>query len=842
MPDFEKLGAFYLGRPHDPATRTRAPEPLLYDSKDLVTHGVCVGMTGSGKTGLCIALLEEAAIDGIPALIIDPKGDLANLLLTFPALRGSDFRPWINTDDARKKGLDPDAFAQQQADLWRKGLADWGQSPERIQKLRESADVRVYTPGSSAGIPISILKSFDCPAQSIRDDRDLFRERVQTTVSSLLGLLGIEADPVRSREHILLSTLVTAAWSAGQATDLGRLVEQVQKPPMTRVGVMEVESFYPQADRFALAMQMNSLLASPGFASWSEGEALDIQNLLYTPEGKPRLAIVSIAHLSDGERMFFVATLLSEVLGWTRQQTGTTSLRAILYMDEIAGYCPPVANPPSKLPLLTLMKQARAFGVGVLLATQNPVDLDYKGLSNAGTWFIGRLQTDRDKQRVLDGLEGAASAVGTGFNRAEMDRLISALGQRVFLLNNVHESHPVVFETRWCLSYLRGPMTRDQIRQLTDAAGRSPFTRPAAPPPRPAAAAPASPQPAPTDAPEPTGSATPPVLPPGLTQYFLPIRSPRPAGAALRYEPAVLASGIVHFSDAKLGIDHDDPAIYLTPITAGPVSVDWLNAEQIDLEESDLATEPEGSGGGGGGGGSGGGGGAGGMPVSFTTLSPDTTKPKSWSAWQKDFADLLARTRTLPLKLCPTTGEVSRPGESERDFRARLVHAAREQRDAAVAKLRGKYASKLQTLQDRLRRAEQAVEVQEAQARDAKLSTAFSFGAAILGAIMGRKAASSANVGRAATAARGVNRSTREAGDVARAEENLAAVRQQLAELEAQVQAEVDALAAAHDPSSEPLQSVTVRAKKTQVKVRLVTLAWLPTWLTPSGTSTPAWH
>ena len=477
--DYEKLGAFYLGRPYDLATRAPKSGLVLYDSKDLVTHAVCVGMTGSGKTGLCIALIEEAALDGVPTIAIDPKGDLTNLMLTFPDLRPEDFRPWVNEEDAAKKGLTPDAYAAQQAQVWKDGLASWGEDGERIRRLRDAAEFAIYTPGSNAGIPLSILSSFAAPPAALRDDVEILRERVVTTVTSILGLVGIEADPIQSREHILLSTIFTNAWTQGKDLDVATLVAQIQKPPVGRIGVMDVETFYPEKDRQKLALAMNNLVASPGFSAWLEGAPLDVATLLRTAEGKPRVAIVSIAHLSDAERMFFVSLLLNQVLGWMRTQSGTTSLRAILYMDEIFGYFPPVATPPSKQPLLTLVKQARAFGLGVVLATQNPVDLDYKGLSNAGTWFLGRLQTERDKARVLEGLEGVAAAANSPFDRGQMDTLLAGLGSRIFLLNNVHEDAPRVMESRWDMSYLRGPLTRDQIKKLMD--GKRPtFARGAA--------------------------------------------------------------------------------------------------------------------------------------------------------------------------------------------------------------------------------------------------------------------------------------------------------------------------------------------------------------------------
>ena len=465
--DYEKLGQFYLGREYDLEKKSSTGKNLvLYDSKDLVTHAIVVGMTGSGKTGLCIDLIEEAAIDGVPAIAIDPKGDLTNLLLTFPDLRPEDFRPWINEDEAARKGDSPDEYAKQQADLWRTGLASWGEDGERIRRLKDSADFAIYTPGSTAGIPVSIVRSFASPPAALRDDAESFRERVATTATSLLALVGIAADPVKSREHILLSTLFTAAWTAEQDLDLEALVNQVQKPPMGRIGALDVEKFYPAKDREELALRINGLIAAPGFAGWLQGEPLDIGAFFRSAAGKPRVSIFSIAHLSDAERMFFVALLLNEIYGWIRTQSGTTSLRAILYMDEIFGFFPPVAEPSSKRPMLNLLKQARAFGLGVVLATQNPVDLDYKGLANTGTWFLGRLQTDRDKQRVLEGLEGAAAAQSASFDRKSMTELLAGLTNRVFLMNNVHEDGPVVLESRWAMSYLRGPLTRDQIKVL----------------------------------------------------------------------------------------------------------------------------------------------------------------------------------------------------------------------------------------------------------------------------------------------------------------------------------------------------------------------------------------
>jgi hypothetical protein len=811
--DFEKLGVFYLGRPYDLAAKQAKPGWLLYDSKDLVTHAVCVGMTGSGKTGLCIGLLEEAAIDGIPALIIDPKGDLANLMLNFPQLRGEDFAPWINEDDARKKGLTPADYATQQADMWKNGLGDWGQSGDRVQKLRDAADVVVYTPGSNAGIPVSILKSFAAPSQEILDDPEMLRERISTTVTSLLGFIGVEADPVKSREHILLSTILGHTWKAGQDLDLAALIQQIQTPPIAKIGVLDLDSFYPSKERFALAMQLNNLLASPGFSAWLEGEALDVGQMLHSPGGKPRLAIFSIAHLNDAERMFFVTLLLSQTLGWVRAQSGTTSLRAILYMDEIFGYFPPVANPPSKQPLLTLLKQARAFGLGVVLATQNPVDLDYKGLANTGTWFIGRLQTERDKARVLEGLEGASASSGKKFDKQRMEQTLAGLGNRVFLLNNVHEDAPEIFQTRWTLSYLRGPLTRTQIKTLMDPVKREALSvkREISGTSRSALST------------QHSALKARPMLPPDVPQHFIPVRGSQPSGSALIYQPMLLGTAQVRVSDSKAGVDVTQDVTVLTPISDGAVAVNWDQAMEAGLALADLESAPSDS-------------------AQFGAVPSAASKAKSYETWSKDFSGWLFRNQKVDLFKSPSTKEVSKPAESERDFRVRLQQSGREARDKQSDSLRHKYAPKIAALQDRIRRAGQMVERQQAESRSSQMQAAISVGASILGAFLGRKTVSASNIGRATTAIRGAGRAIKESKDVGQAEENVSALQQQLADLESQFKAETDALTASTDPLNEKLETVSLKPTKANIAVKLVALAWMPQWKDGKGMLTPAWQ
>jgi hypothetical protein len=789
MNEFEKLGVFYLGKTKDGL--------LLYDSKDLVTHAVCVGMTGSGKTGLCVTLLEEAAIDGIPAIIIDPKGDLSNLLLTFPNLAPEDFRPWVEERDPA-----------QEANTWKEGLEKWGQDGERIKRLRDAADFRVYTPGSNSGLPVSIVKSFVAPPETIRQDNESLAERINTTVTSLLGLIGVEADPVRSREHILLSNILQQEWSAGRDLDIATLIQKVQAPAIAKIGVMDLDSFYPAQDRFQLAMALNNLLASPSFASWMEGEPLDVQQFLYTQTGKPRLSIFSIAHLADAERMFFVSLLLNQVLGWMRAQSGTSSLRAILYMDEIFGYFPPVANPPSKLPLLTLLKQARAFGLGVVLATQNPVDLDYKGLSNAGTWFIGRLQAERDKARVLEGLEGIASGTGQKFDRQQMEQLIAGLDKRIFLMNNVHDDGPEVFETRWALSYLRGPLTRTQIKTLMDPLKTGAGVA--------AASAPVATAPAPPTAATQTTKA---LLPPEITQYYIPVRSSE--GGSLTYHPMLLGAAEVRYSNSKT-VEVTQQLTLLTAITDGPVSLDWSEAVALDVPVEDLETKPQ-------------------QEAQFAEVPANAIKVKSYATWRKDLASWIYRNQRLELLESTSLDIVSDPGESERDFRVRLQQLAREQRDEAVEKLRRKYAPKFEQLEERKRRAEQAVARETEQAKGQKMQTAISFGATLLGSFLGRKRASLSTLGKATTAVRGVGRSMKESQDVDRAEDNVAAVTQKLSDLEAEFQAETAALERSLDPQTEQLEKVSLKPTKANIAVKLVTLAWAPYWH-EGGEVKPAWE
>ncbi len=778
-PSYEKLGAFYLGREYDVAGAALTANDVLYDSKDLTTHAVCVGMTGSGKTGLCIGLLEEAAIDGIPAIVIDPKGDLVDLALTFPKLDAASFRPWVNEDSARQQAMSADDFAAKEAGKWTQGLADWGQDAARIQRLRDAADVMVYTPGSDAGTPVSVLSSLNAPAGDA--GAELLSERASGVASSVLSLIGIDADPVRSREHILLSTILQSAWAEKRGLDLAALVAAVQSPPVTRVGVMELESFFPSKERFELAMLINNLIAAPRFQSFLSGAPIDIDRMLYGEKGKPCIAIFSVAHLDDAERMFFVSLLLNEVVSWTRTRSGTSSLRAIVYMDEVFGYLPPTAAPPSKKPLLTLLKQARAFGVGVVLATQNPVDLDYKALSNAGTWFIGRLQTERDKKRLADGLASAASGIGG----EDIEKTIGALTPRVFFLHNTHESAPVVFQTRWALSYLAGPLTREQIRRLPRASAETP----------PQAANTATPPSEPLRSSGATVAA--PVLPPDLPQRF-------ESGTSL--VPFAMGLARVHVSLPD-GSIHAQNIVRLAPLSADGPGPDWSTASDLSGEPSASDSAPSGA--------------------SFAALPRSAGQSGAAKKWGDALVDSLYRGAAVQLFECKRLRLVSKPGESERDFRIRIADGSRSDRDAKVDKLRDQYASRLATLEDRVRRAEQAVAREKDQASSQRMTAAMSAGATILGAFLGRKVTRTA-MGDAARSVRGFDRAAKQGRDVDRAEDSLEALQARRAELEAALAADIAALEAKLDPSSEPLTTLTVRPRKSDVEVTSLVVLWRP--------------
>ena len=807
---------FYIGRAYDPETKMTLEQPTLYDPDDLTTHGVVVGMTGSGKTGLGIDILEEAALKGLPALIVDPKGDITNLLLHFPDLTPKDFQPWVDADQARREGKSVEQLAAEVAGVWAKGLAKWDITPERIARVRQAVDYAVYTPGSDAGLPVSILASLEAPVIPWEEHRELLREKISSTVTALLGLVGVDADPVRSREHILLANIFEQAWRAERDLDLLELIRQIQTPPFEKLGAFEMEQFYPSEDRFELSIALNNLLAAPAFQIWTEGMALDIDALLWTPRGKPRQSVFYLAHLPDSERMFFVTLLLTAIEAWVRSQPGSPSLRALLYFDEVFGFLPPVAKPPSKPPMMRLLKQARAFGFGLLLTTQNPVDLDYKALSNAGTWFVGKLQTEQDKARLLDGLEGVATGEG-GFNRAKVDKLISALGKRVFLLHNVHERAPQVFRTRWAMAYLRGPITRAKLRDLNAMAGAE------IPEPSEEIGETAEAPPTPTKPSLEDASTTRPTVPERVEEIFLPnnltvsqamkvseVEMPGAKVAGLMYKPTLLAQAVVRYLDRKVNLDHEETVTALAVDVSRRGVVRWeeVLAPRVAPESLDRTPAPE---------------------SYFADLEAPLTDAKMVKDLEKDFLDYVYHNAGLRLPSNPTLKLVAEPGETLDVFRGRCAETAQAERDVEAKRLKEKYTKKIENLKRKLTKEERELAEDLAEHSARKLEGYVNIAEAGLGLLgFGRK--------RSLSAAMSKQRMTRKAkDDVEESQAEIEAFKRGLDTLEEELVEKLEELDEHWEDASAEIEETVITPYKKNIHLELFGVAWFPYWRLEEG-------
>ncbi|MBW1646294.1 MAG: ATP-binding protein [Deltaproteobacteria bacterium] len=797
IPAYEKLGLFYLGKEVDSAGGQPTDNLFLYKSKDLTTHAAIIGMTGSGKTGLGIGIIEEAAIDNIPAIIIDPKGDMGNLLLAFPELRPADFAPWVDAGAAANRGLSVEEYAGETARTWAAGLESWHQDGERIRKFRDGADFTIYTPGSTAGLPLSVLNNFAAPNPEVLDDPDTFAALVNATVASLLALVDVDADPLHSREYLLLAAIFSRQWRQGQNLDLEELIGLVANPPFKKIGVLPLASFYPQKDRLQLAMLLNNVLASPGFAAWTTGETLDIQNLLYTPDGRARVTILSLAHLNDSQRMFFVTLFLNRYIDWLRRQTGTSSLRTILYMDEIFGFFPATANPPAKEPMLLLLKQARAYGVGIVLATQNPVDLDYKGLANIGSWFIGRLQTRQDKERVLGGLvSGGDQALG----KKELRQLLGNLKSRTFLYKSAKKDQPVVFQTRWVLSYLRGPITREEIRRLMAARKQqlAAATSAAEPP----AASPAA-------AGDPDGDGLlkrPPLVAEAIRSVFS-YQTPFGRGS-LVFTPTLLATGTVRYYRPGKNIDQEETVTLQLFLDSRDEQPDFARAVAADDETlADLAAKPP-------------------QDSRFRPLPTFLATARDLKPATRKFADFLYRQRQIELYRQPALKLESSPGESPAAFQARVAAALQEKKEAALDKLRDKYRRREERLQRRYQRALKKLEKEKADVTARTTDTVLSFGMSVLGAFLGRKKVSATSLSRAAGGIRNAGRVLRQKEEVRLAEEEVRRVEQELEDLNAALEEEIDLLAEKYRRENYPVTTFAVKPRRADIYNLDLCLCW----------------
>jgi hypothetical protein len=820
----ELNGNFFLGRIHDAQAGETSDQYLLYEPDDLTTHAVVVGMTGSGKTGLCIDLLEEAALNNIPALMIDPKGDITNTLLHFPNLLPEDFQPWVNPDEARREGKTIQQAAADAAALWTNGLGKWDIGADRLKRLEQSAYFAVYTPGSNAGIPVSILASLKAPEIPWLENVEVLREKISGTVTALLGLVGLtDIDPVRSREHILLSNIFESAWSQSQDLSLGELILQIQNPPFEKLGVFDIDSFYPENDRFDLSMLLNNILAAPAFQSWIEGQPLDIQSLLYGPDGRPRHSVFYIAHLSDTERMFFVALLYGAVETWMRAQKGITTLRALLYFDEIFGYLPPVGNPPSKTPMLRMLKQARAFGVGQVLVTQNPVDVDYKALSNAGSWFIGKLQTERDKERLLEGLEGAAP----GIDRSTYDQLISTLDKRVFLLHNVHESAPVLFRTRWAMNYLAGPLTRTQLPALNEMVGAGVQTEPA--PRRPAESSSA---PLPVSAggsaavDEPTlaaiGSLTRPNVPSGVGEYFLPnnltlsqavkaSHQALPAGiqsAGMLYRPALMVQANVRFLKRNYNLDYEvqPAALVLEPDQHGGVRwAEWMS-DPIEVRSLDRKPLPD---------------------ARFSSLEPPFSDSKTLRGMEADFTDWIYYEQTAKVLANESLKIYAGPQVSESEFSRLCQEAADEAAKAEIEKTEDSFDKKIDTIKDRLRREERELQQDETELSQRKLEEVGTHVENVLSLFSGRRRKMSTSLSK--------RRMTSKAkADVEESLDEIDKYKREIEDLEKEKNQAIEELKEKWVAAAAEISEIPVAPYKKDIHVSLFGIAWFPYHLVQS--------
>ncbi|MFW2611229.1 ATP-binding protein [Aliarcobacter butzleri] len=779
--DYEKLKLFYIGKEKIDDNFV----PLVYKNKDLLTHAAIIGMTGSGKTGLGISLLEEAAIDNIPSIIIDPKGDMTNLLLTFPSLQGSDFEPWIEEQDASNNGLSVKEFAQNTANLWKNGLERDFQNASRIEKLKNSADFTIYTPGSDAGIQISILSSFKAPNKEVIEDNDLLVSLVNSTVSSILSLIEEKSDTT-SKESILISSIFMNYFKENKDLTLEELITLIVTPPFSKIGVFDLETFFAQSERLKLALKLNNIIANPSFKTWIEGETLDISNLLYDETGKAKVSIFSIAHLNDSQRMFFVTLLLNQMVAWMRRQEGTTSLKALLYMDEIFGYFPPNSNPPSKQPMLTLLKQARSFGIGIILSTQNPVDIDYKGLANIGTWFIGRLQTKQDKEKVIDGLSSANEG---NLNKDEVMNLISNLEKRNFILKNINEDGIKIFETRWALSYLKGPISKDGIKKLMSEKKK---------------------QNIPTQKVENENQTTQiniekgipkPIITSNLTEKYLYSSQ----NSAYYLQPYLICSCDIHYIDAPKNIDFEEKISYKIYLDENMKNIDFEEKEELGNNSFEEKEKPN---------------------SFYYELPSFVQKEKDLKIIEKDFTDYIYRNSKLTLYKNEFLKITSKQTESLNDFKIRLQDRLNEKIDLEVEKLKVKFVKENDSIEIKLSKLYEKLQKEELQATSTTTDTIISIGTSLLGAFFGNSVINKTNIGKVATSAKGASKILKERNDVKQVENEILELQQQKETLKTLLENEIEKINLANQSSNFPIEEIFIKPKRSDIYNTKLALLW----------------
>ena len=769
---FEKMGLFYLGKDSSDDSLE------LYKSKDLTTHAAIIGMTGSGKTGLGIGILEEAAIDNIPSIVIDPKGDMGNLCLDFPNMSPSDFLPYIDPIAAQNKNLSMEEFAKITAQKWKKGIESFGQDLSRVKKL---ADVKktIYTPGSSAGVGVNILGNFNAPNSEILDDSDLFSSLINSTVTSLLSLVGIDTNPISSKEHLLLSNIFNFYWSKGKSLSLEDLIGLIATPPFKKIGVLTLKSFYPQNDRMKLAMLLNNVISSVTFSSWIKGEALDIQNMLYDENGKAKISIFSIAHLNDNERMFFVTILLNAYINWMRTQRGSSILKSILYMDEIFGFFPPTKNPPSKEPMLLLLKQARAFGTGIVLGTQNPVDIDYKGLSNIGTWFIGKLQTKQDIDKVIDGV-----AAKSDLSKNEISKKIATLKERTFFLKNVHVEKTGEFYTRWVLSYLKGPMTKNDIRALMKdrkeiVAEKEDLTSPKK-----------------TDK-----INAKPILSEEVKEYFTDtnINSNEP------FYPYMYGHIELRFYNLKRDIDSAKDIFLKLELRDDTKSINWK--ESVEEAEPQFTSKVNSS-------------------AKYASLPDIITGEKNLSSWKKELSDFIYNTKRLELFSCKALKKESKKGQSKKDFLLEIQDILREKKDDETEKIKSRFQTKYSRLEDKLQKLEFKLEKEKSDVTTKTTDTFIGIGMTVLGAIFGRKAMSASTISRGASAIKKAKSAYGERNDVKNTISLIDNVKEDMSTLQDDLQDKIDKTDDLFSIDNYEITDIAIKPRRSDVSIDDIAILW----------------
>ena len=777
--DYENLKLFYIGKEK---INEQTFTPLVYKNKDLTTHAAIIGMTGSGKTGLGISLLEEAAIDNIPSIIIDPKGDMGNLLLTFPNLQGSDFEPWIEEQDAVNNGLSISELALKTAQTWKSGIEADFQNQERIQKLKDSADFTIYTPGSSAGVQISILSSFKAPSVEVLEDNELLVSLINSTVSSILSLID-EKDDSSSKEFILISTIFMNSYANQKDLSLEELITYIVTPPFSKVGIFDLETFFPQSERLKLALKLNTIIANPAFKSWIEGEPLDISNLLYDESGKAKVSIFSIAHLNDSQRMFFVSLLLNQMVSWMRRQEGTTSLKALLYMDEIFGYFPPNANPPSKQPMLTLLKQARSFGVGIILSTQNPVDIDYKGLANIGTWFIGRLQTKQDKEKVIDGL---SSAVEGKIDKSEMENLLSNLEKRTFIMKNINEDGIKIFQTRWTLSYLKGPITKEQIKFLMANKNINSISKPET-------------QKIKIETTNRQNSPKP-LIPNILEQKYL-YTSQNESHYLQGY---LIFKCSVHFADSAKNIDLTNELNYKFYLQKEASNINFEELEEF--KENSFETNER-------------------VNSNYYETPIFIQNEKELKQIQKDFTDFIYRTNKLSLYKNEDLKIISKQNESLTDFKIRIQDRLNEKIDEQVESLQEKFSKTNDSIDDKLNKLFDKLEKEQLQASATTTDAIISIGTSLLGAFFG-KSTTASTLGKVASSAKGATKILKEKSDVKYVESEIQQLEIEKEELQKTLENEISKINEENKISNFQIEEIFIKPKRTDIFNIKLELLW----------------